>query len=101
MRSTLYILFNAMYFRSMIYCTAVDRKKLLVSLHRVLFGFESPQNNERLSAEMDCSSLSKLSSCLGEASELVKNILDEDTASSETSRPETSSSSGSRVLIIM
>ena len=47
---------------------------------------------------MDRSSVSKLSSCFGEASELVKKILDEDTASSETSRPETSSSSGNREL---
>lgn len=47
---------------------------------------------------MDRSSLSKLSSCLGEASELVKKILDAETASSETSRPETSSSSGNRVF---
>ena len=47
---------------------------------------------------MDRSSLSKLSSCLGEASELVKKILDKETAGSETSRPETSSSSGNRVF---
>ena len=47
---------------------------------------------------MDRSSLSKLSSCPGEASELVKKILDEETASSETSRPETSSSSGNQVF---
>ena len=47
---------------------------------------------------MDRSSFSKLSSCLGEASELVKKILDEDTASSKISRPETSSSSGNRVF---
>ena len=47
---------------------------------------------------MDRSSLSKLSSCLGEASELVKKILDEETASSETFRPETSSCSGNQVF---
>jgi len=47
---------------------------------------------------MGHSSLSKLSSCLGEASEFVKKILDEDSASSKTSRPETSSSSGNRVF---
>ena len=47
---------------------------------------------------MDRSSLSKLSSCLGEASELVKKILDEETASSQTSRPESSGSSGNRVF---
>ena len=47
---------------------------------------------------MDRSCLSKLSSRLGEASELVKKILDAETASSETSRPETSSSSGNRVF---
>ena len=41
---------------------------------------------------------SKLSSCLGEASELVKTILDEEIAGSETPRPKTSSSSGSRVF---
>ena len=47
---------------------------------------------------MDRSSLTKLSSCLGEAFELVKKILDDENASSETSRPETSSSSGNRVF---
>ena len=47
---------------------------------------------------MDPSSLSKLSSCLGEASELVKKILDEETAGCETSRPEPSNSSGNRVF---
>ena len=47
---------------------------------------------------MDRSSLSKLSSCLVEASELLKKILDKETASSETSHPETSSSSGNRVF---
>ena len=47
---------------------------------------------------MDRSSLTKLSSCLEEASELVKNIFDDKNASSETSRPETSSSIGNRVF---
>ena len=47
---------------------------------------------------MDRSSLSKLSSCLVEASEILKKILDKETASSETSHPETSSSSGNRVF---
>ena len=47
---------------------------------------------------MNHSSLSWLSSCLVEASELVKKILDEDTASSETFWPETSNSSGNRVF---
>lgn len=47
---------------------------------------------------MDRSSLTKLSSCLGEASELVKKILDDENASSETSRPETSSSGGNRLF---
>ena len=47
---------------------------------------------------MDRSSPLKLSSWLGEASELVNKILDEETASSETSWPETSSSSGNRVF---
>ena len=47
---------------------------------------------------MDRSSLTKLSSSLGEASELVKKILDDENASSETSRPETLSSGGNRVF---
>lgn len=47
---------------------------------------------------MSCSSLSKLSSCLGEALQLVKKILGEDSISSKTSCPETSNSSGKRVF---
>ena len=54
-------------------------------------------SNEQLSAQMDRSSLSKLSSFLGEASELLKKILDGETASSQTSRSESSGSSGNRV----
>ena len=53
------------------------------------------KNNEPLSAHTDRSSLAKLSSCLREASEVVKKILDEET---QTSRPESSRSSGSRVF---
>lgn len=47
---------------------------------------------------MGHSSLSKLSSCLGEAPEFVEKILDEDSVNSKTSRPETPSSSGNRVF---
>lgn len=50
---------------------------------------------------MSRSSLSKLSSCRGEASEFVKKIVDEDSASSKTSRPETSSSSRNRVFLAL
>ena len=44
------------------------------------------------------SSLSKLSSCLEEASELVKKTLYKKTAGPKTSRPEPSNSSGNRVF---
>ena len=42
--------------------------------------------------------LVKLSSCLGEASELLKKIVDKETAGSQTSCPESSGSSGNRVF---
>ena len=56
------------------------------------------ESTEQLSAQIDSLSLSKQSSCLGEAPELVKKILDEHTASSETYRSEASSSRGNRVF---
>ena len=42
--------------------------------------------------------LAKLSSCLGEASELLKKIVDKETAGSQTSWPESSGSSGNQVF---
>ena len=42
LRSTFSISFKAIYFRSKIYCTAVDRNKFVPSLHRILTGLYSP-----------------------------------------------------------
>ena len=52
LRSTLFFSFNAIYFRSKTYCTAVDRNKFVPSLHRILTGLYSPpkQNTQTTSS---------------------------------------------------